>query len=87
MNFEPTGEDKELRTSDPDGYLTKLQKQKQGPQYRPYTLKDFQNLKKDFKLGGLGPDKETMGYRVRPFKFDFESIAYGNQLLPAVMLA
>ncbi|XP_003724833.2 uncharacterized protein LOC100892537 isoform X2 [Strongylocentrotus purpuratus] len=58
-----SGEDKELRTSDPDGYLTKLQKQKQGPQYRPYTLKDFQNLKKDFKLGGLGPDKETMGFR------------------------
>ncbi|XP_063960125.1 serine/arginine repetitive matrix protein 2-like isoform X1 [Lytechinus pictus] len=58
-----SGEDKELRTSDPDGYLLKLQKQKQGPQYKPYTLKDFQNLKKDFKFGGLGPDKETMNIR------------------------
>ncbi|XP_071477808.1 uncharacterized protein [Diadema antillarum] len=58
-----SGEDSELRTSDPDGYVMRLQKQKQGPQYRPYTLKDFQNLKKDFKLGGLGPDKDSISVK------------------------
>ncbi|XP_033098294.1 jhy protein homolog [Anneissia japonica] len=49
----------ELRKSDPDGYLAKMQKSKQGPQYKQYTLKDYQKLKVDTKLGGLGPDTEA----------------------------
>ena len=53
-----------LRTSDPDGYLAKLQKAKQKPIYKEYTLKDYKNLKKDVKLGGLGPDQDTVYERV-----------------------
>ena len=53
-----------LRISDPDGYLVKMQKAKQGPQYREYTLKDYRNLKKDMRLGGLGPDHEVVAERV-----------------------
>ncbi|XP_072033037.1 LOW QUALITY PROTEIN: uncharacterized protein [Amphiura filiformis] len=52
-----------LRTSDPDGYLVKLQKAKQGPQYKEYTIKDYRNLKKDMRLGGLGPDAEVVSER------------------------
>ncbi|XP_071958808.1 uncharacterized protein [Antedon mediterranea] len=48
----------ELRKSE-DGYLAKLQKAKKEPQYKKYTLKDYQKLKVDTRLGGLGPDTEA----------------------------
>nr|XP_002731764.2 PREDICTED: chromatin modification-related protein eaf-1-like [Saccoglossus kowalevskii] len=51
------------RTSQEDGYLARLQKQKSPPQYKQYTLKDYRNLKSDIKMGGLGPDIETMQQR------------------------
>ncbi|XP_033641474.1 uncharacterized protein LOC117301553 [Asterias rubens] len=50
----------ELRKSDPDGYAARLLKQKQPPQYKQYTIKDYRNLKSDIKLGGLGPDPELV---------------------------
>ncbi|XP_022097552.1 uncharacterized protein LOC110983012 isoform X2 [Acanthaster planci] len=49
-----------LRKSDPDGYMARLLKQKQPPQYKEYTLKDYRNLKNDIRLGGLGPDPELI---------------------------
>ncbi|KPP75677.1 hypothetical protein Z043_105057 [Scleropages formosus] len=48
-----------LRRSVSEGYLAKLEKQKQLKEraaYKAYTLKDYKSLQKDIKLGGLGPN-------------------------------
>ncbi|KAL4608700.1 hypothetical protein GN956_G24595 [Arapaima gigas] len=48
-----------LRRSISEGYLAKLEKQKQLKErtgYKAYTLKDYRSLQKDIKLGGLGPN-------------------------------
>ncbi|KAF5895125.1 jhy protein [Clarias magur] len=47
-----------LRRSCSEGYLAQLKKQKQiqaKTNYKVYTLKDYKNLNRDMKLGGLGP--------------------------------
>ncbi|XP_038062340.1 LOW QUALITY PROTEIN: uncharacterized protein LOC119732808 [Patiria miniata] len=49
-----------LRKSDPDSYTARLLKQKQPPQYKEYTIKDYRNLKSDIRLGGLGPDPDLI---------------------------
>ncbi|KAJ8034911.1 Jhy protein-like [Holothuria leucospilota] len=55
--------DNELRVSDPNGYLMKMQKQRQPPTYKEYTVKDYRALKRDIRLGGLGPDTELIQER------------------------
>ncbi|XP_078673735.1 uncharacterized protein LOC144912399 isoform X4 [Branchiostoma floridae x Branchiostoma belcheri] len=51
--------------SNSEGYLASYAKSKamakKKPQtYKPYTMKDYNNLKKDTRLGGLGPDLERV---------------------------
>ncbi|XP_061105863.1 jhy protein homolog isoform X1 [Conger conger] len=53
-----------MQRSISEGYLAQLEKQRQLKEktaYKAYTLKDYKALKKDVKLGGLGPD-----YKVTP---------------------
>ncbi|PIK40645.1 hypothetical protein BSL78_22498 [Apostichopus japonicus] len=53
----------QLRVSDPNGYLMKLHKQREPPNYKEYTVKDYRALKRDIRLGGLGPDPELVHER------------------------
>jgi len=42
------------------GYMTQYDKQRrQKVEYKEYTLDDYKKLKKEVKLGGLGPDLEN----------------------------
>nr|XP_039248676.1 uncharacterized protein LOC120326449 isoform X2 [Styela clava] len=50
---------KETISPDRNGYLEQHERQRKKFQYKIYTLNDYKNLKKDVKLGGLGPDLES----------------------------
>ncbi|XP_077985408.1 uncharacterized protein LOC144440050 isoform X2 [Glandiceps talaboti] len=56
----PPRDDRSVRTSQEGGYLARLQKKHQQPQYKQYTMKDYRNLKTEIRLGGLGPDSELI---------------------------
>ena len=53
------------RGTDPPGpgyasqYAAASQKTQRGPEYKQYTLEDYRRLKKEVRLGGLGPELDS----------------------------
>ena len=46
------------------GYMSQYDKQRQHKvDYKEYTLDDYKKLKKEVRLGGLGPDLENESFR------------------------
>ncbi|XP_070551752.1 RNA-binding protein 33-like isoform X1 [Ptychodera flava] len=56
-------DDRGSRASQEGGYLAMMQKKKEPPNYKQYTLKDYRSLKSDLRMGGLGPDHGLMHER------------------------
>ena len=46
------------------GYMSQYDRQRQHKiEYKEYTLDDYKKLKKEVRLGGLGPDLENESFR------------------------
>ncbi|XP_067827136.1 jhy protein homolog [Heptranchias perlo] len=60
-----------ITRSNSDGYLAqmeKVNKLKEKNNYKPYTLRDYKDLKQDVKLGGLGPDYKAAPEKAKKMK-------------------
>ena len=55
---------KSLPEEEQGSYMDQYQRQRNHKaNYKTYTLKDYRSLKREVKLGGLGPEVDTMTYK------------------------
>nr|XP_055064243.1 jhy protein homolog isoform X2 [Misgurnus anguillicaudatus] len=77
-----------IHRSSSEGYLSQMERHRQAKtSYKPYTLKDYKNMRQEVKLGGLGPTNtipEAMAEKIRRQKLYSNVIREQNKKISRI---